>query len=144
MNNILVIIVTYNGKAWLDRCISSVLHSRVKADVIVIDNGSSDGTIEHIRDKYPTVKLYESHENLGFGKANNIGLNVMSPSWISLSRTHVHRIGKTYVFKGQTVRDNHRQCNLCVRLHNHIDQHKACGMGIGQIQQRRCKDAHIA
>lgn len=74
MNRILVIIVTYNGMEWVDRCISSVLHSQVKADVIVIDNGSSDGTLEHIRKKFPFVLLYESHENLGFGKANNIGL----------------------------------------------------------------------
>ena len=37
--------------------------------------------------------------------------------------------------KGQAIRNNHRQCNLCVGLHNHINQHKTCSMDIVQIQQ---------
>lgn len=71
---LLTIIVTYNGMKWLDRCLGSLRASTVPSDVIVIDNGSTDGTREHIKSSYPEVKLHCSGENLGFGRANNVGL----------------------------------------------------------------------
>lgn len=74
MKRILIIIVTYNGMKWLDRCLGSAVMSETPADVIVIDNGSSDGTQEHILENFPEVKLVSTGENSGFGKANNIGL----------------------------------------------------------------------
>lgn len=40
--------------------------------------------------------------------------------------------------------NNHRQCNLCIRLHDYIHQHKTCRLGFRQIQQRGCQDAHTA
>lgn len=71
---LLVIIVTYNGIKWIDDCLSSILKSTVKADLFIIDNGSTDGTIEFIQKNYFDANLIISKENLGFGKANNIGL----------------------------------------------------------------------
>jgi GT2 family glycosyltransferase len=68
------VVVTYNGSRWLDRCIHSLLNSSVLIHVIVVDNGSTDGTQHILRQKYPQVELIETHQNLGFGKANNIGL----------------------------------------------------------------------
>lgn len=67
---ILVIIVTYNGMQWIDRCIRSV----EEWDVLVIDNGSTDGTKQYLKEHFPKVMLRENDTNLGFGKANNIGL----------------------------------------------------------------------
>ena len=71
---ILTVIVTYNAMKWLDRCLGSLRRSEVPTDVIVIDNGSVDGTCDCISENYPDVRLVRSGENLGFGKANNIGL----------------------------------------------------------------------
>ena len=73
-SRILAIVVTYNGMKWVDRCLGSLVMSRTPADVIVIDNGSQDGTQEYIAENYPEVKLVSTGENFGFGKANNIGL----------------------------------------------------------------------
>lgn len=67
---VFVVIVTYNGLKWIDKCLSSVL----KTNIIVVDNGSDDGTVQRIEESYKEVKLIESQENLGFGKANNIGI----------------------------------------------------------------------
>lgn len=72
-NRLLTIIVTYNGMKWIDRCLGSMRTSVMPSDVIVIDNGSTDGTSEHIRSSYPEVELHCSDRNLGFGKANNVG-----------------------------------------------------------------------
>ncbi len=71
---ILAIVVTYNGMKWVDRCIGSLLMSKEPADVIVIDNSSTDGTPEYIAENYPEIKLVATGMNHGFGRANNIGL----------------------------------------------------------------------
>lgn len=74
MKRILVIVVTYNGLKWMDRCLGSLRESEEPVDVMVIDNGSSDGTPDHIRKNYPEVMLHDTGANHGFGRANNIGL----------------------------------------------------------------------
>lgn len=71
-SEILVIIVTFNGMRWIDRCIDSVRKSDVPADILVIDNGSTDGTVERLQKK--SVEVRSNSANIGFGAANNIGL----------------------------------------------------------------------
>lgn len=71
---IYVIVVTYNGLQWLDKCIGTLYSSEIKLNIVVIDNASSDGTPDVIRDKWPLVTLIEAGRNLGFGQANNIGI----------------------------------------------------------------------
>lgn len=78
MKELLVIIVTYNAMKWIDTCIRSVLSSSYHADIFIVDNGSKDGTIRHIKEKYTQVIFKQSTTNLGFGKANNIGYNMPS------------------------------------------------------------------
>ena len=71
---ILVVIVTYNGEHWMEKCIGSIMKSGVKADTYVIDNNSTDGTVAAVRVINPEAIIVESKENLGFGRANNIGM----------------------------------------------------------------------
>jgi len=59
---------------WAERCFDSLRKSTVKPDVFVVDNGSTDGTQAYIQEHYPEVKFQQSETNLGFGKANNLGL----------------------------------------------------------------------
>lgn len=70
----LVIIITYNAMQWIERCLSSVRQSEERTDIFVVDNGSSDGCQQYIRENYPDIILRQSETNLGFGCANNIGL----------------------------------------------------------------------
>lgn len=88
MNKVLVIVVTYNGMQWIDRCLQSLESSREPLDVFVVDNGSTDGTVPKIRETASKwfsnidrdgrgtwlVDLVERDDNPGFGQANNIGL----------------------------------------------------------------------
>ncbi|WP_313004352.1 glycosyltransferase family 2 protein [Chryseobacterium gleum] len=69
-----VIIVTYNAMKWAERCFSSLRTSSVPVKCIVIDNGSTDGTQEYIKTYFPEVDFTQSPQNLGFGKANNTGI----------------------------------------------------------------------
>lgn len=68
-----VIIVSYNCKAFLDYCIQSVIKAlnNIDGEIIVIDNSSSDGTVEFLESKNYKLKLIKSEKNIGFSKANN-------------------------------------------------------------------------
>ena len=70
---ILSIVVTYNAENWLDSCLKSLQNSDLANDIVVVDNASSDKTLDLIKENYPQVLLFAQKENLGFGKANNIG-----------------------------------------------------------------------
>ncbi|MDR6922898.1 MULTISPECIES: glycosyltransferase family 2 protein [Chryseobacterium] len=74
MLKIHIIIVTYNAMKWAERCFTSLRNSSLPVKCFVIDNGSSDGTQEYIRTHFPEVDFTQSETNLGFGKANNIGI----------------------------------------------------------------------
>lgn len=74
MNRILVVIVTYNGMRWLQRCLDSVRSASVKADVFVCDNGSDDGSADFIESHYPEAILVRNGNNTGFARANDLGM----------------------------------------------------------------------
>ena len=71
---VLTIIVTYNFERWMDRCMGSLRESEQKTDIVIIDNASQDHTTDLLHARYPEVRLVCNRENLGFGRANNIGM----------------------------------------------------------------------
>lgn len=72
--NLFVIIVTYKGQRWYERCFGSLRQSTIPIQTIVVDNASNDGSVEFIRENFPEIHLIESKENLGFGRGNNIAM----------------------------------------------------------------------
>ena len=75
MKKVSAIIVNWNGKKFTVDCVESLLRQDYPAiEIIVSDNGSTDGSIETLREKYPQVKLLENGSNLGFGAAVNKGI----------------------------------------------------------------------
>lgn len=77
-----IVIVTYNSKKWIENCINSIeAQKKFELENIylyIVDNGSTDGTVEYIEERGPKTKLgkislIKTGENLGFGKANNYG-----------------------------------------------------------------------
>lgn len=79
-----IIIVNYNTRELLCNCLVSVFeHTRdIEFEVIVSDNGSHDGSVEMVRDKFPEVRLIENNANLGFGAANNRALDIADGKYI--------------------------------------------------------------
>jgi GT2 family glycosyltransferase len=73
---VFVVIVTYNGSKWITPCFSSLRKSTVPLHTIVIDNGSKDDTLARIAAEYPEVEVVNTGKNHGFGKANNIGMEL--------------------------------------------------------------------
>ena len=81
-----IIIVNYNVKEFLQNLLHSISKSSIKInhEIIIIDNASNDGSVEFIREKFPEVALIASKTNLGFSKANNIGMRQSSGKYILL------------------------------------------------------------
>lgn len=79
-----IIIVNYNTKIMLKNCLESIYkHTKeVLFEVIVSDNGSSDGSIQMIKNNFPKVILLENNKNLGFGAANNKALKIAKGKYI--------------------------------------------------------------
>ncbi|MEX2426247.1 MAG: glycosyltransferase family 2 protein [Thermomicrobiaceae bacterium] len=74
-----IIIVNYNGKHLLEDCLDGLqAQTRAPDEVIVVDNGSQDGSIAFLRCRYPWARLIESGENLGFSAGNNRGIRSSS------------------------------------------------------------------
>ena len=69
-----IIIVTWNGMKWIETCLKSIQNSNYPVTTIVIDNNSLDNTPDYIAQYFPEVTLIRSNKNLGFGRANNIGM----------------------------------------------------------------------
>lgn len=74
MKKVFVIIVTYKGKRWYDKCFASLRESTFPVQTVVIDNTPGEEDAEYIKSHYPEVHLIKPEENLGFGKANNLGM----------------------------------------------------------------------
>jgi GT2 family glycosyltransferase len=69
-----VVIVTWNGRQYLDACLDAVAALQaVRAETILVDNASTDDTVAHVRDRYPSVRVVALSENLGFAGGNNAG-----------------------------------------------------------------------
>jgi GT2 family glycosyltransferase len=68
-----IIIATYNGKKYLDKCLDSLKNTKYSNfEILVIDNNSTDGSAALVKQNYPYVKLIELKENLGFAASNNL------------------------------------------------------------------------
>ncbi|HTQ28235.1 MAG TPA: glycosyltransferase family 2 protein, partial [Puia sp.] len=87
-----VIIVNYNVKYFLEQCLCSVqkaieqletpLSTDPVAEVIVVDNHSADGSPEYLQNRFSRVRFIFNPENLGYGRANNLGLKHASGRYI--------------------------------------------------------------
>ncbi len=81
-----VIIVNYNVKEFLQNLIHSLTKAaqNISYEIIVVDNASDDGSVELIKEKFPSVNLIVNKKNLGFSKANNIGLKIATGKFVML------------------------------------------------------------
>lgn len=71
-----IVILNYNARFFLEICLQSVLEAiqKLEAEIIVVDNNSSDESCKMVLDKFPEITLIRNTENLGFSKGNNIGV----------------------------------------------------------------------
>src|SRR5262245_42316103 len=78
-NRVAAVVVTYDALPWIEKCLDSL----AGVETVVVDNGSSDGTVAFVRERYPEVRLVES-ENRGLGAGWNIGLRETASTYALL------------------------------------------------------------
>src|SRR3989344_2086653 len=74
---VLIIIITYNAAGYLSDCFLSIAHARYPREffkILVVDNGSTDGSIEFIRNNLSGIDVIINESNLGFAGGNNVGM----------------------------------------------------------------------
>jgi N-acetylglucosaminyl-diphospho-decaprenol L-rhamnosyltransferase len=86
--DVTVVVVTLNGLPYLEQCLDSVRDH----DVIVVDHGSTDGTLELLRDRFPEVKLIQQ-ENKGMGGGNNAGMRAAQGRYFFLLNSDAWVLG---------------------------------------------------
>jgi GT2 family glycosyltransferase len=85
-----VVIPNWNGRRWLPGCLASLAAQELAPDeIIVVDNGSTDGSVEYLRTEHPGVTVLELSENMGFASAANIGMRVPVSEFVALVNTDV-------------------------------------------------------
>lgn len=85
-NNLTIIIVNFNGGGYLLQCLESLEKTKeeISFETWVVDNASSDGSIEKARKKFPNINYLVNKDNLGFGAANNLVLRKINTEYILL------------------------------------------------------------
>ncbi|MBE7415680.1 MAG: glycosyltransferase family 2 protein [Deltaproteobacteria bacterium] len=91
MPDVSVIIVNWNARDYLLKCLGSLRSGlgSLEAEVIVVDNASSDGSAAAVRERFPEARVLEQSENLGFARANNIGMRESSGEYLCLVNSDV-------------------------------------------------------
>ncbi len=139
MKKIFVIVVTYQGQQWYDRCFTSLRESSIPVQTIVVDNASGDGTVEYIRKHFPDIHLIESKENLGFGKGNNLALKYayqQNCDYVFLLNQDAWLEDKEVIEKLVTISEKHPDFGIISPMHLSADKKKV-NMGMG-YNDRNC------
>ena len=113
-----IVIVNWNTKALLLACLASVYATvkEVRFEVFLVDNASSDGSVEAVRAHYPQVRVIQNEKNLGFAAANNMALRDMQGRYALLLNTD------TVLTEGAIA-----------KLHAYLESQDDVGMACGQL-----------
>jgi len=120
------VVVGWNNKKFLKSCLDSILDQvNVKKSIYYIDNNSSDDSVMYVEQHYPMVKIIQNSDNLGFAKANNIGIKQalkdnaeyivllntdaeLTPNWSYTIVNFAEKNPKGACFQGTTLRKNEK------------------------------------
>lgn len=119
-----IIVVTYNAEKWIETFAPAFRDLPDKWKVIVVDNASSDRTLEVLQRDYPHFHLIENNKNLGFGQANNMGLRLAvdeAANFVFLLNQDA-RIEISELSKLIDIHKAHTECFITSPLHYCLDE----------------------
>jgi GT2 family glycosyltransferase len=126
MIDLSIILVSYNTKSFIHDAVSSLLDTihTITYEIIVVDNASTDGSVEMLKHEFPTVKVIASKDNLGFAKANNKGVTLSKGKYVLFLNpdtiTHPRTIEHIYHFMEEHLDAGAATCKL-VMLQGQMD-----------------------
>ena len=123
MKKVTAIIVNWNNKDVIVECIQSLLdQNRNEIDIIISDNGSKDDSVEFIRKRFPSIKIIENGENLGFGSAINRGLGLAKGEYLLFLNSDL-KLNSNCVGELAKLLDSNSSIGGAIPKILHIDQH---------------------
>ncbi len=111
--DISIVIVNYNVKDFLRGCLQSIREAsgRLSVETIVVDNNSVDGSVEYLRPLFPEVEFIALPENIGFGRANNIGIEKARGKYLLI-------LNPDTLLRNDTLQE----------MYDFMETHKDCGI----------------
>jgi len=123
LKKVTAIIVNWNDKDVIVECIQSLLdQNRNEIDIIISDNGSKDDSVEFIRKRFPSIKIIENGENLGFGSAINRGLGLAKGEYLLFLNSDL-KLNSNCVGELAKLLDSDFSIGGAIPKILHIDQH---------------------
>lgn len=147
-SNIFVIIVTYKGMRWYDKCFGSLRASTIPVQMIVVDNTPGDEDTEYIQEHFPEVHLIKTNENLGFGRANNLGMRYALDNGCD----YVFLLNQDTWIEPDTIEtlveiaENHPECGILSPIHLNAERTKinmTLGIGAHHRNDKLLSDVYL-
>ena len=106
-----IVIVNYNVRAYLEQCLRTVEEALqgISGEVFVVDNQSTDGSVEMVRERFPGVLVIANNENVGFSRANNQAIRLAKGEYVLLLNPDTV-VGEDVFHKVLTFMDEHPRC----------------------------------
>jgi len=111
-----IIIVNYNGKEYLQKCLESLMKINYKDfEVIIVDNNSTDDSIEFVKNTYPSVIIIKLEKNYGFAEPNNIGVKIAKGDFL-LFLNNDTEVSPNFIEKMVNVLNSDSKIAICQSL----------------------------
>jgi len=133
--SVAIMIINYNGLKWLPTCLTSVARTDYpRLDVYMVDNGSSDGSIEYVKKNFPWIKVIQHPRNLGFAEGYNRAIQKTEADYLVLLNNDVEVLDPGWVkFLVDAVTEDPKNAAVACKMvsmedNSHLDS--VGGMGI--------------
>jgi N-acetylglucosaminyl-diphospho-decaprenol L-rhamnosyltransferase len=115
-----VVVVNHNAGPYLARCLESLRTAAgdIRTDVVIVDNHSSDGSVDRIAERHPEVRVISNPRNVGFARAANQGLDATDAPFVLLLNPDAELIGGTLGALVKVVRERPRAGAVGVLVRN--------------------------
>lgn len=122
---IFVIVVTYKGMRWYDKCFTSLRESTIPVQTIVVDNTPGEEDANYIRAHFPEIILLKPEQNLGFGKGNNLAMKYArehDADYVFLLNQDTWLIDNEMFAKLVTISEKHPDYGILSPMHLKADE----------------------
>jgi len=103
-----VVILSYNTRELLEKCLNSILENEKESniEIIVVDNASADGSVDMVRKRFPQVVLIANEKNLGFASAVNQGLRISRGRFIVVLNSDTVLLNNAFTKMAEFMKEN--------------------------------------
>jgi hypothetical protein len=128
-------VLNFNGRRWLDKCLTSVLRTDYPSlEICLVDNASTDGSVGYVQEKYPQVRIIQHPSNLGFGEGYNLAIGKVDTEYVILINNDTEVLNPSWVRELVNIaeRDSKIAAVSCkmVSMEDHSRLDSVGGMGI--------------